>query len=964
MRFCPTRKSHSLPNRAFSLSRSSDGAENLVSPRDLIRIIFLLLALLMSAAGQVRLSIAGVVTDQNGDAVKGARVEAVSLTNGQTLVTRTDSAGRYELSGLSSGRQRIAVGGEGFATVARTVQLQSSVPLTSDFTLVPGLVEATVTVTAGKGSARLGVETPQTITVTDALEIEARRPLSTMQAIEKTPNLTTIGANPMATRPRLRGLASNRVLIIVDGERLNNMRSDPLSGVSLSVINVTQLDAAEVMSGAESSLYGSDAIAGTINLITKSPLHDGDAKHLGLRFDGDAQSNGVFRRGSTTLNWSSRQLALRLTGSLFRLGNYHSGREAISLDEVVRVGRFANELGNAVNNNIARTYAVWSLPAGAEITNAQGHGFNSQADLWFFPSATHSIRYRQLNSQHKNIGFAFITPPFDLRNQFNGFRRLDKYGLRYEGHDLRSWLAHVSVGFYRQKYSIPDDTITATINLGSSWVIAPNTNPPPATLPALTGHASNFTPANFTDGKNSVTTFGAEAQATFIPSSSVWLTSGIGYLRDSSVDQFSRFDFTPVTLQPRNIIGGKATTPDSVYRNLSWFNLLEYEPCGWLRFVGGLRVDNWQTEAKVTAGFPLSTETAILNASFNRLTTNPGAINIGGASGVIPLINGAEGLSTHKTSITGNLGLVLRLPGRVNPYFRWATSYREPGITERYILRDFGDPTFSVLLIPNTALRPERGDNYDLGVKIERARLLASVGYFRNNLRDFIRNEFSDTFFVPADPAQGLEPISPAFPFHGVLYVQRGNTARARIQGVEAAAEVGMTLGRAGSITPYSTMAWLKGSDLTPDQNTRTLVQRFYNRADTPFRLRGATSDVPLSSISPFGATFGARYSDRKGVWSALYELRHQARTERAAPLDLTTAISTQYGSFASLSPFTKHSLRAAYNYRREKYRLALSFGVDNLTDRLYFEPFQTAPAPGRSFVFGLTMDLFDLLQH
>ena len=88
------------------------------------------------------------------------------------------------------------------------------------------------------------------------------------------------------------------------------------------------------------------------------------------------------------------------------------------------------------------------------------------------------------------------------------------------------------------------------------------------------------------------------------------------------------------------------------------------------------------------------------------------------------------------------------------------------------------------------------------------------------------------------------------------------------------------------------------------------------------------------------------------------------ARVPRVDPADLSTPISTQYGSFASLSPFVKHALRVGYNLRREHYRALLSFGVDNLTDRLYFEPFQTAPAPGRSFVFGLTLDVFDLLRR
>jgi len=91
--------------------------------------------------------------------------------------------------------------------------------------------------------------------------------------------------------------------------------------------------------------------------------------------------------------------------------------------------------------------------------------------------------------------------------------------------------------------------------------------------------------------------------------------------------------------------------------------------------------------------------------------------------------------------------------------FVFLIRYREPEVTERYILRNFGDPTFSVLLVPNTALKPERGSNYEFGFKIERERWSASVAYFRNHLmKNFIRNEFFDALFVPADPAPGLEP--------------------------------------------------------------------------------------------------------------------------------------------------------------------------------------------------------------
>ena len=932
------------------------------------RLLTLTLALIASVAATASgvsaqtggASIEGTVSDQNGAVIRGARVDARALASGLLTTTKTDSAGRYEFRRLPPGDYRVSVSSEGFGPAARLFRLQTSVPSDADFVLLPGAVEETVTLTAGKGSARPAVETPQSVTVADAREIEARSPRSTFEAVEKTPNLISIGSNPAASRPRLRGLASNRLLIILDGERLNNMRSDPLSGVSLSVVDVTQLESAEVLGGAGSSLYGSDAMAGTINLITQSPTRPDAGTYLGLRFDGSAHSNGAFRRGALTMNLSSQRAAFRFSGSLFRLSNYHSGAGAVSLEEVVRAGRFADDLGNATGNNVARTFAVWQLPAGAEILNGQGHGFNDQVDLWLFASERQSVRYRQLNSQHKGLGFAFITPPFDVRSQSNGFRRLDKYGLRYEGQGLKRWMPRLVGGFYRQKYSFPDDTLTYAINPGSSWTFGP----PPSSTPLLTGSASVFTPASFTGGKSSVTSYGLEAQTTLTPFERVWVTTGLGYLRDSSKDQFTRYDIAPATLAPLNVVTERATTPDSAYRNLSWSNLVEYEPRRWLRLSGGLRVDNWRTEAKVTEGFPLGTESAILDASFDALRAAPGSLDVEGAAGILGLVNRRGGIRTERTSVTGNLGAVLSLRGGVHPYFRWGSSFREPGVTERYILRNFGDPSFSVVLIPNTNLKPERGDNYEAGVKVARARLLASLGYFRNDYDDFIRNEFAGALFVPANPARGLQPLSPFFPFHGVLYVQRANTARARVQGFEAAYEVGLPLKRFGALTPYGTMGWMKGSDLTPVPNALALIRRFYNQPGTPVPLEGSADDAPLSAVAPFGGTWGARYGDGEGAWSAEYEVHYQARTTRVDPVDLATAIATQYGTFASLSPFTKQAVRGVYNYRRPRYRLALSLGVDNLTNRFYFEPFQTAPAPGRSFVFGLTLDTLDLIRR
>lgn len=912
-----------------------------------------------SIKAQSGASLAGTIADENGSVVINADVQLLSIAGGRTLNTRTGLSGSYQFNGLSLGSYQVSVSSEGFAVATRAIALRGIGSHKEDFVLVPGIIQSSITVTAGKGGARVAAETPQSVTISAASQMEEQRPSSTLQAIERTPNLTPVIANAALERPRLRGLASNRILIILDGERLNNIRSDPTSGVSPSVIDVTQLESAEVLSGAGSSLYGSDAMAGVINLITSSPSRTALRHYLGLRFNGDFHTNGQFRRGATTVNWSEPKFALRLGGSLFREANYHAGDRSISLGEVVRLGTLATDMGNAVGNSVARTFAVWSLPAGSEMPNGQAHGFNDQVDVWFFPNPTQSLRYSQLNSQHQNLGFSFIAPPFDQRTQFNSFRRLDKYGLRYEARELTKWLPRIAASVYRQKYSFPDDTITSPIVLGSSFALRPDPNAPQNLLAVLTGNRSTFANANFSDNKNSITTYGLDLQATFAPAVGTLFTTGIGYLRDSSADEFSRTDL----VFPFKVISGRASNPDSVYRNWGWFNLFEHEAARWLRLTGGLRVDNWRTEARVTPGFPLGVESALLDASFSKLLLNPGSINTMGAAGIIDLITGLRGITTNRTVITGNIGVIGRLPHGINPYFRWGTSYREPGVTERYLLRDFGDPTFSVLVIPNTALKPERGREYDVGLKVQHAKWNASAAYFINDLKDFIGSAFAPALFVPADPAHGLNPISPFFPFHGVLYVQRTNNASARIRGFELTSEASMKLGHLGTVTPFGTLGWLKGSNLTPDQNTLRLIAQFYNRADTPLPLRGSANDAPLSSITPFRMIDGARFDSPKRRWFGEYEIRYQARITRADPLDLSAAISTQYGTLASLSSFAVQALRGGYAYRRENYRVSFTVGIENLTNRFYFEHYYSAPAPGRSVVFGTTVELFNLLK-
>jgi outer membrane receptor for ferrienterochelin and colicins len=80
----------------------------------------------------------------------------------------------------------------------------------------------------------------------------------------------SMAPNSMGSQLRLNGLGNKYILILINGQRLSG---DIANNVDLNRINMARVKRIEVLDGAASSLYGSDAIAGVINIITDQPTH-------------------------------------------------------------------------------------------------------------------------------------------------------------------------------------------------------------------------------------------------------------------------------------------------------------------------------------------------------------------------------------------------------------------------------------------------------------------------------------------------------------------------------------------------------------------------------------------------------------------------------------------------------------------------------------------------------------------
>ena len=93
------------------------------------------------------------------------------------------------------------------------------------------------------------------------------------EMVQGQPGLTTATMGPWSQKFVLRGLSGSHVLTLIDGLRFNVLRA---YGNHAPLIDVDQIERIEIVRGPASFLYGSDAIAGVINIITKSPIRRED----------------------------------------------------------------------------------------------------------------------------------------------------------------------------------------------------------------------------------------------------------------------------------------------------------------------------------------------------------------------------------------------------------------------------------------------------------------------------------------------------------------------------------------------------------------------------------------------------------------------------------------------------------------------------------------------------------------
>jgi outer membrane receptor for ferrienterochelin and colicins len=128
-----------------------------------------------------------------------------------------------------------------------------------------------VVVTATRTEKRIA-DSPVLTTVVSERNITRAAALSTLEALQdNVPGIVVI-PNAMGNNLRIKGLTSRYILMLVDGERLVGEGAG--GNVNLDQIDVSSIRRIEIVDGASSALYGSNAVGAVVNVITKEPSHN------------------------------------------------------------------------------------------------------------------------------------------------------------------------------------------------------------------------------------------------------------------------------------------------------------------------------------------------------------------------------------------------------------------------------------------------------------------------------------------------------------------------------------------------------------------------------------------------------------------------------------------------------------------------------------------------------------------
>ncbi len=249
-----------------------------------IVIFFVALFIIQGVSAQTRSVLTGKITDEKTGAPLGGATIHIHDINRNAVANDT---GGYKTSFIPAGNYLVEVTYIGHASTVERITVAGNT--IKDFILKDAVVEQEgVTVTGVSTATRLK-QSPQPVAIlkrTELLKISSSNIINSLTKIAGVNALTT---GPAISKPFIRGLGYNRVLVINDGIKQEGQQWGDEHGIEIDDYSVQRV---EVLKGPASLMYGSDGLAGVINIQSLAAVAEGT---INANVLGEYQTNSRLR---------------------------------------------------------------------------------------------------------------------------------------------------------------------------------------------------------------------------------------------------------------------------------------------------------------------------------------------------------------------------------------------------------------------------------------------------------------------------------------------------------------------------------------------------------------------------------------------------------------------------------------------------------------------------------------------
>lgn len=494
---------------------------------------------------------------------------------------------------------------------------------------------------------------PNRIDIISAKSIQFDNPQTSADLLMQSGKVFVQQSQLGAGSPVIRGMETNRVLMVVDGVRLNNAiyRAGHLQNVVTIDPNI--LERVEILHGPGSVIYGSDAMGGVMHFYSKNPTLSTNDKiftsgNAFIRYSSAANE----KTGSLNINAGWKKFGVYVTGSFKDIGDLREGKNRDS-----KYGDWGKRLYYAERINGVDSMMVNSDPL---IQKTSGYSqYDVMAKGLWKPDTVHAITF---NLQLSNSG---DIPRYDRLTEMSGDKL--KYAEWYYGPQTRALVSVKSEWLHKTKLYDNASILLSYQNISEDRI----------------SRSFGKSKAKHQEETVDIIAFNADLMKNIFENSELryGIEANVNYVGSKAYNKNINDETITNDAASRYPDGGDNMTTLAAYASNNW------EISKTLIFSQGIRLSNVSLLAKYTpemltiTGFPYSND-----------------------------------IKQNNTALNGSLGLVLMPANGWRITGNLSSGFRAPNIDDISKLNDSNSQD-QLIIVPNPDLKPEYSYNGELTVE-------------------------------------------------------------------------------------------------------------------------------------------------------------------------------------------------------------------------------------------------------